>query len=172
MRKVDRRAAEIKREAALHQYDAANFRRFNNFTFFWQSVAIGILAQSFLLSVSLGASTSSPGRYIACGLSTMASLASLALMHSQRRYQRVEAQWMDGFEKTCEFGFPFKLGHDDKLPKREEFVNRHFPRSNNGLQMPLFANASKYWMILSWGFIFSDIAIVVITISHPEWLAT
>lgn len=53
-------------------------------TLLWQVPALGLTAQSFLLTIALMKDTSSGARIIACALSVIIALASAALMHNQR----------------------------------------------------------------------------------------
>jgi len=106
----------------IQQYDAANTRRFQNFTFFWQASALGLAAQAFLFTIALGDSTSRAGRIVSCVLSIFVSFASLVLMHTQRGYQQVEGRWMDIVETTV---FPLEMGHNKGRIDREWMVYRN-----------------------------------------------
>jgi len=53
-------------------------------TLLWQVPALGLTAQSFLLTIALMNGTSSGARIVACGLSLLIATASAALMHNQR----------------------------------------------------------------------------------------
>lgn len=85
-------------EFMLHQYDGANARRANNFTFVWQAAALSLTALAFLMTITLSGGTSQVGRTIASSLAILASWAALALMHSQKQYQEVESAWLDMIE--------------------------------------------------------------------------
>jgi hypothetical protein len=62
--------------------------QFGSFTtLLWQVPALGLTAQAFLMTIVLGAASSSIGdgaRYAAAGLSIIIALAAMDLMHDQR----------------------------------------------------------------------------------------
>ena len=104
------------------QYEAANARRFQNFTFFWQATGLGLAAQAFLLLIALGGGTSYAGRYVASGLSIMTSAAALVLMHTQRGYQEIEGIWMDVLERKLRITKKMQMLHRGKLAERRARV--------------------------------------------------
>ena len=53
-------------------------------TLLWQVPALGLTAQSFLLTIALMKDTSGQARIVACALSTVIAVASVSLMHNQR----------------------------------------------------------------------------------------
>jgi len=53
-------------------------------TLLWQVPALGLTAQSFLLTIALMRDTSSGARIVACVLSVIIAIASASLMHNQR----------------------------------------------------------------------------------------
>jgi hypothetical protein len=95
---VDQGDLQLALEALYHQYDGANTRRFQNFSFHWQAVGLGVAAQAFLFAVMLQPTTAPVARYIAGSLAIVAALASWRLMHSQERFQKVEGDWLDHME--------------------------------------------------------------------------
>lgn len=53
-------------------------------TLLWQVPALGLTAQSFLLTIALMKDTSGQARIVACALSIVIAVASMSLMHNQR----------------------------------------------------------------------------------------
>ncbi len=107
-------------EKAIAQYNAANSRRFQNYSFFWQASALGLAAPAFLFAVALGSSTSDFGRIVASALSIGVSLASLTLMHTQSGYQKIEGRWMDFIE--AEHDFPMHMAHQQGRTERGQAI--------------------------------------------------
>jgi hypothetical protein len=161
------------------QYQATNDRRSKNFEFFWQAVALSLAAQAFLMIIALGNSTSDLGRYFSGGVSIVVSIAALSLMASQKRYQGIEARWLDYFEASepgsAEFlhgasasarlkqlerveECTFKCGSTPRYlidPKKISVPRNWFSR--------FVTDATAMWTILMWTFIGVDIAVVLIT---------
>lgn len=185
-------------DVLIAQYDGANNRRSQNFTFFWQAAALGLTAQAFLFNVALSNSTSNVGRYIAASLSLGASVATLVLMRTQKVYQHVEGAWLDTLEVL--FHWPVKMLHDAKAPARAKRLNDHLDcvqcslkcrkrgkkdpgdqavtkEQIQGLKVKstevrfnLFWDATLWWLLLNWTFVAGAVAVILITQLDPQLL--
>jgi hypothetical protein len=161
------------------QYQATNDRRSKNFEFFWQAVALSLAAQAFLMIIALGNNTSDLGRYLSGGVSIVVSMAALSLMASQKRYQGIEARWLDYFEASESGSAEFLHGGSaserlKQLERTEEctFKCGNTPRyliEPKKISVPrnLFSrfitDATAMWTILMWTFIGVDVAVIIIT---------
>jgi hypothetical protein len=131
------------RETILHQYDGANSRRSNNFTFYWQSVTLSLAALAFLFNVALGGTTSRAGRIIAAALALAASSAALRLMTTQKAYQQVESAWLDHIE--IKYAWPIRMLHAGDAEKRWQRVcDEHCRRDSR------HRSESHVWGGVSW----------------------
>jgi hypothetical protein len=100
--------------------------QFGSFTtLLWQVPALGLTAQAFLMTIVLGAASSSIGdgaRYAAAGLSIIIALAAMDLMHDQR------ARAINHAELAKRISYRLSLtnkvlgesfGLDDAVPKQD-----------------------------------------------------
>ncbi len=155
------------------QYEAANARRFQNFTFFWQATGLGLAAQAFLLLIALGGGTSYAGRYVASGLSIMTSAAALILMRTQRGYQEIEGIWMDVLEDKLGIPNNMQMLHRGKLAERGARALQAFNASNILTKQKwqtrkfgscrLLNNATAWWCVLWWAFIGASTFVIIVT---------
>lgn len=156
------------------QYTATNDRRSKNFEFFWQAVALSLAAQAFLLTTALGGGTSNMGRYMTSSLSIVVSAAALSLMHSQKKYQRIEAGWLDYFENPRSTSQVMSHGSDSKdrderLREAEESISitRKAQKKSKpfiiGYVRDRILDATFMWGALMVAFASIDVAVIVCT---------
>lgn len=162
------------RPTSATQYIATNDRRSKNFEFFWQAVALSLTAQAFLMTIALGGSISAIGRVLAVTLSIFVSCAAISLMASQKRYQKIEAKWLDYFEQD---GPPVNLRHNGGIEEREGALReahasaRIAPLARFDTRTPFFHDASTMWLVLMNMFIFVDLVVLLILIFDPTALS-
>jgi hypothetical protein len=138
-----RRIADLTPEVALALYGSFQAKRLGLDTMMWQTPALGLVAQSFLLVVALGPDYSWTARLTAASLGIVAALASVQLLLKHRYNEFLHAVWLEKFaterdlpgaspKSVCRLAFgqdehewelpprPDKdeMGHDKKLTVR------------------------------------------------------
>jgi ADP-ribose pyrophosphatase YjhB (NUDIX family) len=102
--------ADIRRTA----YAAVSARALNHNTLVWQTPALALTAEAFLLTIALGPASSPPARLIAAGLNFMLSVLCLQLMAKHRAMAVIDREVMVNLEKAL--GLPVYHGR----PTREQ----------------------------------------------------
>lgn len=105
----------------------------------WQTPALGLTAQAFLLTLALGPGTSAVGRCLASLLSIVLSIMVIQLMAKHRRGEVTEALHLERLE--AELGLEQLLGIAPHAPldARIAALNRALPR------VPRTAWPSAFW---------------------------
>jgi hypothetical protein len=183
-------------DALIAQYEGADARRSQNFTFFWQAVALSVAAQAFLFVIALDHATSRIGRIIAATLSFVVSIASLVLMRSQKNYQRVEGLWMDTIEEA--YDLPERMWHEATAEERYNRVvsvlkskGREVDPNSQDISPGLIkaldpktakhpfakwwrrhpVDASAWWCFLLWLFMVAALIVIVLATWWPSLLS-
>ncbi|MGW1678561.1 hypothetical protein [Saccharopolyspora sp. NPDC002376] len=88
-----------KKQWSLATYQAVAQRRAQYDTLMWQVPALGLTAQAFLLTITLGHESGRLSRILASGLAALVSVLTMQLMAKHRWHERVDSQWLEEFEK-------------------------------------------------------------------------
>jgi hypothetical protein len=126
----------------------------------WQVPALGLTAQSFLLTIALMKDSSSWARIVACSLSMLIALASVFLMHNQRGRAISHAELLRRLSE--------KLRLDDLLGGDVE-LDDAVPKKTNAQNVwavdHLIYHGWNWCMIL---FLVADVAIIVADRVRPS----
>ena len=131
-------------------------------TLLWQVPALSLTAQSFLLTIALMKESSNWARIVACSLSMLIALASVALMHNQRGRAINHAELLRRLSE--------KLRLNDLLEGNME-LDDAVPKKTNAQSVwavdHLIYHGWKWCMIL---FAVADVLIVVVDRVRPSLL--
>lgn len=99
-------------------YQSLESRRATYDSMVWQTTAISLAAQSFLLTLALGRDSRSSVRVIAAVLSFMISLMTMQLMAKHRWGEILDSQLLENLERRLGFFEVFSVLPHDKLGGR------------------------------------------------------
>ncbi len=97
-------------------WQAIAARRVAYDTMMWQTPALGLTAQAFLLTLALGGQTSPLARAGAALVSLVLAMMCLQLMAKHRFHERIDASVLEGIERRL--GFDAAVGVQPHTPKR------------------------------------------------------
>ncbi len=81
-------------------YESIEAKRHNLDQMMWQTPALALVAQSFLLTIALGPDDSWTARLLAAGLGIVAALGSVQLLLKHRFHEEMHARWLERFARV------------------------------------------------------------------------
>ena len=139
-------------------YQAAEARRSALDQMMWQTPALSLTAQAFLLTVGLQAGTAAAGRMLAGILGLGVALASMQLLAKHRLHEVLLSLWLSDFERTTQ------LPNLNERDERHRFDDADDPTRLGAIGTWLARDRSSYewwlWTLGAFGAV--DIAVVVL----------
>ena len=95
---MDENSEERDELVGLEQYAIVANRRQQWDTLLWQMPTMALTGEAFLFTISLGGSTSQPGRIVASILALVVAVASLHSLSAHRLSELADSQWLHEHE--------------------------------------------------------------------------
>jgi hypothetical protein len=105
---MDGKDLDDNRNRSLAVYQRLSDRYQSHVTIMWQAPALGLAAEAFLLTVSLGNGSSRAARIIAAILGTLVALMSMQLMAKHRFLSRRDDEALHVLEKRLGIASPWE----------------------------------------------------------------
>jgi hypothetical protein len=105
---MDGKDRDDNRNRSLAVYQRLSDRYQSHVTIMWQAPALGLAAEAFLLTVSLGNGSSRAARIIAAILGTLVALMSMQLMAKHRFLSRRDDEALHVLEKRLGIASPWE----------------------------------------------------------------
>jgi hypothetical protein len=146
-------------------YKALTERRISHDNLTWQTPALSLTAQAFLLTISLGPSESQVSRTIASIISIMISILSVQLIERHSFFETTFSKILEEFEKK--YNYKLYLDEGEILPHAH--INT-LPQKLLGREGRFSKFKSRYlWMVLLLSFSFISLFIIFLTWVCP-WI--
>lgn len=123
-------------------YQSLESRRATYDTMVWQTTAISLAAQSFLLTLALGRDSRSAVRIVAALLSFAISLMTMQLMAKHRWGEILDSQLLENLETELGFQAVFGVLPHNKLDKRIPLTTS--PKNRKRLESTWTRRRSSY----------------------------
>lgn len=92
-----RRIRALEPEVAATLFEAMETKRHGLDQMMWQTPALGLVAQSFLLTIGLGEGSSWLARVVAASLGVVAALGAIQLLLKHRFHEEMQSRWLEQF---------------------------------------------------------------------------
>jgi hypothetical protein len=136
-------------------------------TLLWQVPVLGLTAQSFLLTIALGAESKTSARVIAAVLSIIISSASLSLMHEQRGRSITYGQLAKTFADRLGLNKILVKKVDDMIPNKD--TNAADVWTEPGTKFPRGELIYSLWMLCLFLFFFADAFVIISPLLPKGW---
>lgn len=152
-------------------------RRTSYDSLIWQTPALGLAAQAFLLTLALGSDTSALGRAMSAGLSLALSVMVIQLLLKHRQGEFLDALALERIEKRLDFegrvgalphGHPSARNTDDEQDRAANELRALAPWPRRFWKM----SSVRLWVTGQW--VFAGVAffvIVLVLTGHSGLLA-
>lgn len=168
---------DTEREDQILLWQALVARRIQYDEMLWQTPALGMAAQAFLMTLALGADVSTLGRGIAALLGLILALLSMQLQVKHRYFEMLDSVTLEALEQRIGF-----RGMDDYIMHSPGSVYPEVARDkvDSGLKRvrrlgPKFfwrASSLSLWVYGQFCFaIISVLIIMVLLTGHSDWLS-
>lgn len=139
-------------------------RRASYDTLLWQTPALGLTAQAFLLTLALGAQVSPLGRAVAAALASGLALMTLQLMSKHRQHETRDAKLFEQIED--EHHFAALIGHKLHGPPPTARLTGRSPAA----LARRFSRTSSYrlWLTGQLAFFVVGLVVVVLVIAGGD----
>lgn len=142
----------------LFSYEMLVLQQAEEHAHMWQTPALALTAQAFLLTVSLDDSITAPSRLVAAGLGALVALLSVQLMTKHQFHLLLDRWKMSELERNLDIVPISDRGWAYHVPQRGDYTA---PAPHLELQGLRGRSASAWWLRGLWTFLAVNLGIAV-----------